>query len=1255
MDNFFEILSESEIYSQKFNIKGKKLTVRIKTDLFKSYNDLILILNKINEIFKQVFEKLLENIPDRNNVRLTLTSESLNPDIFTGFMPKKNLTVDTLMNEIIKVTQSDSDFLLSDDLNLEVISVPTYQIGGRARFLNIDNWIRNSSKVIKIKPDGLCLAKSIVLSMSHHEKIPEKQWYALRKDVRKILSQKAIELYRNAGIEYDEENGMNIELLPKLQDYLLKFDFQLIAVSPPDNFIYKGIEAKKQIYVLINTEKNHSDCLLSIKAFLKKPYFCEKCFKGFSNYTSHICENRCKKCFQSGQCEDIGTKKYCNDCNQFFKSDNCFQTHLEKNVCEKRKICESCHKLYSKKHECNKTFCLNCKELVDISNHFCYITPLDKKKISSEDKIAKIFIFFDIETFLMITPAGLTHTPNQLCCIICCDKCWNPDERTKTPVCSFCSGQEKCYFGLDCVKNFLDFIFNDLNTFCLKNNEKMKFIAIAHNGKAFDFQFIIKHMLENRQKPKLLKRGTKILYISYKNYKFLDSINFITLPLSKFPSTFGIEGSRKGDFPFLFNEPKNWDYVGFYPPLEYYSPNKLKPNDATKLKVWHKQNKHKIFVFKDELEKYCHNDVKIMMTAIMLFRYLWIERYQIDCFTRSITLPSAIMELFKYKYLSPKTLAVIPHNGYESQRNRSYSSSVWLDYLEEKENIEIVREYKIIHYYADGYYKNVTTLEETIFEFLGCYYHGCPKCFPNNRKFKSNGRNSFDQLYKNTQIKLNLLRTKYIVISLWECEWKEIIKNDQSISNYVKYHLQSAKRLKCYPPLDPRNALIGGRVNGAKLYHKAEDCKIYHFDIRSLYPFVNKTSIYPYDHPKIIRQFDTLDIDKYEGLIFCRILPPRQLYFPVLGIKLDEKLLFPLCYECAKEKQFNCDHDERERSLISTWIIPEVKLALREGYKILEIFEIWHFEKTSDKLFYDIINDGIKDKIEASGWPKTIKNEKDREVYLKKFELIEGIKLDPNNIQDNPGRRFQGKAQVNCFWGRFALNMSNIKSTEIISDPNTFLKIILDPTLILNDVKPYNEETIEISYSKIPALIESNKNSNILVADFTTGYARMILYDYLKKLERRVLYFDTDSIIFFAKDGDYIPETGEFIGDLTDEIDDKNLTIEEFVCCGPKSYAYWIKNNSTGEKNYIIKMKGIRLNLDTKEIISFENLVRLVEEFCKESCVQSTLDVAQNCFTTTKFNDVIMRENIKSLRITYDKRKVLPDFRTLPYGYKYLC
>jgi len=84
---------------------------------------------------------------------------------------------------------------------------------------------------------------------------------------------------------------------------------------------------------------------------------------------------------------------------------------------------------------------------------------------------------------------------------------------------------------------------------------------------------------------------------------------------------------------------------------------------------------------------------------------------------------------------------------------------------------------------------------------------------------------------------------------------------------------------------------------------------------------------YPLSHPEFkLTNPETFDHEWF-GLVKCKILPPRQLYIPVLPMKVKmknaasvtyEKLIFPLCKSCAIEGSSSsiadnkCQHSDQE-------------------------------------------------------------------------------------------------------------------------------------------------------------------------------------------------------------------------------------------------------------------------------------------------------------------------------------------------------
>jgi len=103
-----------------------------------------------------------------------------------------------------------------------------------------------------------------------------------------------------------------------------------------------------------------------------------------------------------------------------------------------------------------------------------------------------------------------------------------------------------------------------------------------------------------------------------------------------------------------------------------------------------------------------------------------------------------------------------------------------------------------------------------------------------------------------------------------------------------------------------------------------------------------------------------------------------------------------------------------------------------------------------------------------------------------------------------------------------------------------------------------------------------SSNLNVFVASFTTCWERDRLNEAIHLLGERVLYYDTDSVIYLKEPGQPNPPLGNYLGQFTSELDADDY-IEEFVSGGPKSYGCKTKNGKVE-----CKVRGFRLNSEGK-------------------------------------------------------------------------
>jgi len=91
-----------------------------------------------------------------------------------------------------------------------------------------------------------------------------------------------------------------------------------------------------------------------------------------------------------------------------------------------------------------------------------------------------------------------------------------------------------------------------------------------------------------------------------------------------------------------------------------------------------------------------------------------------------------------------------------------------------------------------------------------------------------------------------------------------------------------------HSPLHISDSLYGGRTEALRLHHKIaenEEEKIQYCDVMSLYPYICKYFEFQTRHPVVHVGDACKDIRaclQLEGLIKCTIVPPTDLYHPVL-------------------------------------------------------------------------------------------------------------------------------------------------------------------------------------------------------------------------------------------------------------------------------------------------------------------------------------------------------------------------------------
>ena len=119
--------------------------------------------------------------------------------------------------------------------------------------------------------------------------------------------------------------------------------------------------------------------------------------------------------------------------------------------------------------------------------------------------------------------------------------------------------------------------------------------------------------------------------VEVKDIKFIDSLNFLPLALSKLPGAFGLKELAKVYFPHFFNKRANQGRaLSHLPDIRYYNPNAMIPAEREKFVEWYELDRGDPFDFKKEIIRYYQSDVHILPRCCLRFMALFMEKTSDD-------------------------------------------------------------------------------------------------------------------------------------------------------------------------------------------------------------------------------------------------------------------------------------------------------------------------------------------------------------------------------------------------------------------------------------------------------------------------------------------------------------------------------------------------------------------------------------------------------------------------------------------------
>ena len=185
--------------------------------------------------------------------------------------------------------------------------------------------------------------------------------------------------------------------------------------------------------------------------------------------------------------------------------------------------------------------------------------------------------------------------------------------------------------------------------------------------------------------------------------------------------------------------------------------------------------------------------------------------------------------------------------------------------------------------------------------------------------------------------------------------------------------------------------------------------------------------------------------------------------------------------------------------------------------------------------------------------------------------------------------RSVAKLCSNVLFGSLAENLWR-RQTVIITDRLTLLQFLTDKQITNKFLTMIDHDTLLINYHN--DMVKELSFTSIIHAMMITAYGRMLLHEKLEKIGlARVLYCDTDSIIYVIRENEYSTSKGSGPDTWTDSLEAEygsGTHAQKFVATGAKSYALDVVSGEGELLDYHISYKGISQTSSTLQELNFD-------------------------------------------------------------------
>jgi len=324
-------------------------------------------------------------------------------------------------------------------------------------------------------------------------------------------------------------------------------------------------------------------------------------------------------------------------------------------------------------------------------------------------------------------------------------------------------------------------------------------------------------------------------------------------------------------------------------------------------------------------------------------------------------------------------------------------------------------------------------------------------------------------------------------------------------------------------------------------------------------------------------------IETFFGILTVDIIPPTDLYHPLIQ-----------GFDRVKKKVIGTLEPIYNETLPSIM----VQEAIRHGYVVTKIYRADRYRCDLSKFRNGLLGDMYVNKMKNAGQIPLEHRARMKRTFMNKFNIDLG---DIEKYTKNAVLKKIAKGPITAAWGKHAESVDHSQASMFSTSGDQgmdFYEELLANKSELTNVRNFGENVLfNFKESRVHNRPELHRGY-LPVAVFVTAYGRLKLWRELVKIDPRgtprsqlrVIMYDTDSIVYEARDGYRIPE-GDCLGDWeTEDVEKDHQGIVGFRAIAPKSYSIICGDGYTS-----MKLKGAVLKHAHSKLMSPEIMRVLVQ------------------------------------------------------------